>query len=239
MARRTVDIDIIGGNHNLSVKVGRCRWGNPPSNDKHHIILNKNDTLISTITKIKSIIKQERAKIGVLSILTEGNALKLGEGIVIKGVGISFGRDIIVDKSSSSYKVLARYHAYANLTPVHYHDAFRKLYGHFAHKYRVGIEFLGCAAAARDKFQIGRHHYTTFGWRMCQKIAHDVDTSVKASIDIQNTELFIDTKAITVPDNSPIGRHIEHRIIYACEAPGPWEGSVYIFYPNGRYHKIQ
>ncbi len=87
--------------------------------------------------------------------MTHGYSIRISKTTELYGIGIFFGRDIIVDKSSRAFKILARYNAFPDHTPVHYHNAFRRLRGHFAHRRKVGIEFLSCAAAARKKFQIG------------------------------------------------------------------------------------
>ncbi len=245
--RKKIDIDIIQPDINNRVRwnkyIGRCRSKSRSNNISgntmyHQIIIHKTDTLASVIAKIKNILKQKRAKIGVLSILTHGAGIgiQINKGRTITlYVGIEFGKNIIVKKHNSYFNILTKWGVYSGKSIVEC-SIFKKLRGHFASKYSVGIEFLGCEAASREPFRYSGKTYKAFGYAMCRAIARYAETSVMASEAIQVTTPIIHSR-IERDYSAPLGRKSVDYMY--CENPGPWEGKVYIFYPNGHYKVVQ
>jgi hypothetical protein len=112
-----------------------------------------------------------------------------------------------------------------DMQSVHY---FRALEGLFE-SHDLGITLLGCGVAAQERVSMaGGVSRVGFGERLCKAIAVATVTGVMASSNLQNVT------------SGQLTQRINGRIeTLDTMDPGPWEGNVWIFTPDGTKKRVK
>jgi len=200
-----------------------CEWtkGGDPN---RRLLVDGNTPLDQFLATLKSRVGGNR--IGVLSILAHGwgeweyqDKEKKRPKTIHGGFGVEFCKDTIPGIEPG-----------VTLQTV---DRFKELYGLFSSR-EVGIKLKGCEAAAEYRFRVAPNSSefkTGFGKKLCGRLATVTGASVMASDHLQDVK--IDDTARTYRWANDI------RTIKSCVSFGEWEGSVWIFRPDGTIDKIK
>lgn len=184
----------------------RCDWGTaPPAPDR--MVVDGTSVLADVLAKVKTAAGQD--KVVMLSILAHGFGQKAADGKMYGGFGVEFCKDNINLDTAKQFQVLR---------------------GMFTSK-TLGIELIGCGAAAQYRFKSAQGHWVTgFGWRLCKALAAFTQTGVKASSALQDVDLKSYAYTTRV-------RGLPQEVTDTCADPGKWEGQVWIFTPDGQVRK--
>ena len=106
-----------------------------------------------------------------------------------------------------------------DMASVHF---FRALDGLFE-SHELGITLLGCGVAAQERVTVaGGESKLGFGEKLCKAIALATSTGVMASSNVQDVAF------------GKVTQRVKGRIVTVdATDPGPWEGKVWIFKPDG------
>lgn len=149
-----------------------------------------------------------RNKITMLSIFAHGYAEPGEDGKLYDGFGMQFCKEDLIMETAYNFAMLD---------------------GFFANK-ELGITLSGCGVTAQQRFRAENGDTMIgFGERLCKGIAQAASTGVKASTSLQVTE--------TDPDQVRRNNRGLPELFRGCTDPGPWEGEVWIFTPDGKKAK--
>ena len=178
-------------------------YGGPSARDP--IKVNASTPMADMMRQIKAKVDYPRVKIGMLIIAAHG----YGERDVDSAAHDGFGMQLCLED--------------LDMKSVHY---FCALEGQFASR-DLGLTLLGCGVARQERVKTRDGVKMGFGERLCTAIARATLTGVVASTDVQRGSPNTVKRRVgkTLQDF-----RVEETRVYD---PGAWEGSVYIFTPDG------